>query len=469
MTSENNPPNKEKIVATKTKRGGRLAAMAEILGDRMLDISRVHLDPRNPRHEPLESDAEVIKQLCDKEHIFELAQDIAGRGSLSPLDALGVIPFEGHPGHYIAVEGNRRTCALILLADPSRSPTPAIKLQFARIAENATAPRKVKVHIFKNREAAKPWIALRHLGPQGGIGTRDWDADQKTRAAGGSKKTSSRANTLALAALDRLVALGLLTPEQRGRVSLTTITRYLGTPGVRAVLGLGSATDLVYTHKDSEVDTALRHLVIDSIEPGDDGQFPVNSRSSSAERLAYASRLKTRGLAPITPMLPTAAPSVPTLTGSSLPTIKQRSARNPSTRATLFDSSFTIVCRDPVLLRLRGEALKLQLDDFPFSGNYLLRALVEQIIVLFVKKRGKYSTAMSDEQLTQSCAAEMKAMGISGKALTIINKAAGSANQPFSLHSLGNTVHGGSVPTRQHLIAMFDTWQPALRAMLDAL
>ena len=445
------------------------ASRETVLGDQMLPVSRLHLDSRNLRHEPLQSDAEVIAQLCSEELVAELAHDIATRGSLSPLDTLGVVPFDGHPGHYIAVEGNRRTCALILLSDPGRAPTSVLQTQLRRIAAGAKVPKQVKVHVFSNRAAAKPWIDLRHLGPQGGIGTREWNADQKTRATGGNTKTSSRANTLALAALDRLAGLGLLSPEQRRQISLTTITRYLGTPGVRAILGLGSSTELLYTHDTNEVDSAILQLVLDSITPGVDGSFAVNSRSSSVARLAYATNLRLRGIAPVTPLPAASAPPNVAKADNSAPVTKKRSARNPANLPTLFDRSFTVAHRDPILLRLRDEALKLLLADFPFSGNYLLRAFVEQTMVLFAKKRGKFNPPMTDDQLTQLCASELKSMGTQGKALTVINKAAGSSAQPHSLHSLGHAIHGGAIPTRQSLRALCDTWQPSLRAMLDAL
>lgn len=450
------------------KNGKNPVRRGAILGDQLIPISRLHLDPLNPRHDPLESDAEIIEQLCRDEKVVELAQDIATRGALSPLDVLGAVPFNDHPGHFIAVEGNRRTCALILLADPSRAPTKALQEQLRRVA-TTKAPREVKVHVFKDRPAAKPWIDLRHLGPQGGIGTVEWNADQKTRAAGGNTRTSSRANTLALAVLDRLVQVGLLTADQRRKVSLTTITRYLGTPSVRAILGLGSATELIYSYDAAEVDQALLRLVLDSIESRDDGSFAVNSRSGSADRLAYANTLKTNGTVPNTLLNTPASP--PAAHSSSQPAnvAKKRSARNPAKLPTLFDRSFTVAHRDPVLLRLREEGLNLLLEDFPFSANYLLRAFVEQTMVLFAKKRGKFTSSMTDEALTQLCAAELKAMGTVGKALSVINKAAGNAAQPHSLHSLGHAVHGGSIPSRQSLRAIFDTWEPSLRAMLDAL
>lgn len=440
-----------------------------LLGDQMLPIARLHLDPKNPRHNPLQSDAEIIKQLCNTEMISELAKDIAQRGELSPLDVLGAIPFEGHPGHYIAVEGNRRTCALILLSDPSRAPTVEMQKAIRRIATNAYIPAKIKVHVFKDRASAKPWIDLRHLGPQGGIGIREWNADQKTRAAAQSNKSSSRANELALSVLDHLERRNLLTSDQRKKVSLSTITRYLGSPGVRAIIGLASNRDIIYTHDLDEVDRALQQLVIDSINPDDDGKFLVNSRSSGAERVAYAASLKLRGIAPVT--LLSSPVNYSNLSHEKLPAkiIKKRSARNPSNLPTLIDKSFTVVCKDSVLQRLRQEALKLPLEEFPFSANYLLRALIEQVMTLFLKKTGKYGPNMTDAQITQLCAKELEAMGANGKALTVVQKAAGSAAHPYSLHSLGHAVHGASIPTRQQLRAVCDTWQPSLQFMLNAL
>lgn len=437
---------------------------------RNLEISRLHLDSKNPRHDPLSSDAEVITQLCSNEKIEELAEDIATRGALNPLDVLGVIPYEGHPGHFIAVEGNRRTCALILLADPSRAPTPNLRSRFEKIASAAKPLRQVGVHVFQNREESKQWIELRHLGQQGGIGTREWDSDQKTRAAGGNTKTTASANLLALKVLDRLAELDYLTPQQREKVKLTTISRYLTTPGVRAILGLNSKSDLIYSHDVNEVDNALAKLVLDSIEPKEDGSLSVNSRSNSADRLKYAAELSAQGIAPVTPIpVPKEPPQISAEHKVESPGVKKRSARNPTLLPTLFNSSFTVTSRDQVLLRLRKEALALQLEDFPFSGNYLLRAFIEQTMVLFAKKRGKYSSTLNDQKLTALCANELKDMGASVKALNVLNKAAGDQNCTYSLHSLGHVVHGGSIPTRISLRANFDTWDPALRAMLDAL
>lgn len=436
----------------------------------IVKISRLHLDPKNPRHDPLKSDAEVIEQLCKDEKIQELAEDIATRGALSPLDVLGVIPYEGHPGHFIAVEGNRRICALILLADPSRAPTGIWRSKFQKIASTAKPLGEVGVHIFPNRVESKQWIELRHLGDQGGVGTREWNTDQKTRSAGGNTKTTASANLLALKVIDRLVALNYLTSNQREKVKLTTIARYLGTPAVRATLGLSSKSDLVYSHDANEVDNALAQLVLDSIEPKEDGSIIVNSRSDSAVRLKYVAELISQGIAPVTRIsIPKEPPKISAEHKVENRELKKRSTRNPIFLPTLFNSSFTVTYRDPVLLRLRKEALSLQLEDFPFSGSYLLRAFIEQTMVLFAKKKGKHNPSLDAQKLTEVCAKELKDMAVSGKALSVLIKAASDRDCTYSLHSLGHALHGGSIPTRASLRANFDTWEQSLRAMLDAL
>lgn len=438
------------------------------LGDQMVPISRLHLHLSNPRHEPLESEAEAIAHLCDDELIAELAQDITVRGSLSPLEVLGVMPMEGHPGHYVALEGNRRTCALILLSDPERAPK-KYQAQLKRLSATAKVSREVKVHVFQSEADAKQWIDLRHLGLQGGAGTKDWTPTQQLRAAGNNQKTSARANTLALAVLDRLSKRGLISKEQRAQVKLSTLTRYLGTPGVRAILGLGSANELVYTHDADEVDAALQRLTLDSIEKQPDGSRRVHSRSDSEERLKYANDLKRRGIAPTSANDEPMPPPKPTKAQPAAATeLKKRSANHPDTRKHLFDRSFTITVKDPVLSYLRGEAITLPIGEYRFSANYLLRAIVERIMILFAKRHHRYQPRMSDDDLTRACLEQLKKLGAPPGIITTMEQAT-HRSASHSLHALGHAVHGGSVPPAGDLRARTFTWQPVLEEMLKHL
>ena len=87
-----------------------------------IDVEAIYLDTNNPRHEPLESQEEAIEKLCQDEYVLQLAQDIAENG-INPLESFAVlIEKRGRKTTYIAVEGNRRLCAIKLLQDPDLAP-----------------------------------------------------------------------------------------------------------------------------------------------------------------------------------------------------------------------------------------------------------------------------------------------------------------------------------------------------------
>jgi hypothetical protein len=437
------------------------------LGDLTIPVSRLHLSLTNPRHEAVGSEADAIAHLCDEELIEELARDIASRGALSPLEVLGVIEMPGNKGHFIALEGNRRTCALILLADPERAPK-KFQASLKRIATKANAPKNVKVHVFADAAEAKQWIELRHLGQQGGAGMKSWDTDQKTRAAGGVTKASARANDLALAVLDRLEKRGLITKQQRKQVSLSTVTRYVGTPGVRAILGLGSASELLYTHSHDDVDRGLQRLVLDSIEPGADGKYPVHSRSDSNDRQTYAHDLKSQGYTPTGSATAPTPPPKPTKVVA--PRGSGRRSANSINSRRLLDRSFVVPpsVKDAVLISLRDEALNLPLEEFRFSGNYLLRALVERILILFAKKKHRLQSKMSDDDLLRACHEELEKSSAPTAVLNTLNQAR-NKSQGHSLHSLGHAVHGGAIVPARDTKARFHTWEPVLVEILGKL
>lgn len=86
-------------------------------------LERIFLDLSNPRHDVYRTEEETISYLCKHEKVYEMAEDIVSQDSLNPMDIFGVIPaHEENDGNYTVVEGNRRLCALILLADAESPP-----------------------------------------------------------------------------------------------------------------------------------------------------------------------------------------------------------------------------------------------------------------------------------------------------------------------------------------------------------
>lgn len=426
-----------------------------------VSINKLHLDPKNPRHDPLEDEDEIIAQLYKDEQVLNLAKDIVAKGTLSPLDRTAVIEMEDNPGHYFVVEGNRRVCALKLLHDPHKAPTSEARKALEALAQRFKAPSSLSVVVFADRQGARPWIGLRHLGPQDGAGTLPWDSSQKTRYAEGESP-----NQLALAVLDRAEESGWINAEQREQLAITTLTRYLSSPLVRAALGLGSNRELQYTHEASEVDAALQQFLADAV-PGADGSAPlVHSRSKKSEREAYARELSARGVAPRT-LLP--SPAQPPEPSKSPKPTKPRGKQHPDDRKYLVPTGFVIQHSDKALLRLKRELLSTPIEDHEFAVNYLLRAFVERVMVLYAQHCKVHGPRMKDKQLVHACVDALTKDGGKDSELKSMRVAASDEDAAHSLHTLGAGVHTGHLPTRKSLIAAWDNWEKALKLMLERL
>lgn len=198
----------------------------------MVDVDRVFLDHENPRHEPYESQDEVIEYLCSDEYVLELARDIATHG-VSPLELFALIPLStGRRKSYVVAEGNRRMCALKLLNDPDLAP-PKKRKEFEKLASKWSPIPKIFAVVFEDKEEVDLWIDRIHGGLQGGIGRKTWNAEQKTRHSG------DRKNLLAQTVLDYAEKEGMISSDER-KGKLTTAQRYLGNTLIRESLGIDS-------------------------------------------------------------------------------------------------------------------------------------------------------------------------------------------------------------------------------------
>ena len=55
-----------------------------------IEVDRIYLYEENPRHEPIETQEEIIEHLCKGEQVFNLARNISGAGT-NPLELLGLV------------------------------------------------------------------------------------------------------------------------------------------------------------------------------------------------------------------------------------------------------------------------------------------------------------------------------------------------------------------------------------------
>lgn len=248
---------------------------------KMIPVDRVYLDLENPRHEPMETQDEVIDFLLKDEQVLQLAADIA-KHALNPLDLFAVVENEGGGKNetYTVAEGNRRLCAIMLLNDPDLAPAKKRK-DFERLSNSADyIPSEITAIVFDNTDDGKLWIERLHGGQQGGIGRKNWNAEQKNRYTGSSK------NAVAQALLDVAEEQDLITAEDRKR-KLTTVQRYMNNSHVREAMGIdiSNPDGISRTRSVKDFKHLLQRFIIDLL----DGE--VNSRKNKDDITAYAREL----------------------------------------------------------------------------------------------------------------------------------------------------------------------------------
>ena len=221
----------------------------------LIEIDRVFLDQRNPRHERFGSEDDVIRYLCSRENVLALGKDIVAHG-LNPLEQFGLIR-DGDES-YVAAEGNRRLCALKLLHDPDRAPDPGLRRAFERVADEWPPIFEIPAVVFETSDQVKLWLERIHAGFAGGRGRRQWNAEQKARHTGYDK------NRAAQTVLDVAEGEGFITREDReGRLS--TVQRYISNPVFRNTVGLdtGDPTNFTTTLPEHDFPIVFRRFMAD--------------------------------------------------------------------------------------------------------------------------------------------------------------------------------------------------------------
>lgn len=245
-------------------------------------IKDIFLDLQNPRHEPYQSQEEVIEYLCQNEYIYALAQDIVTVGT-NPLEIMALIPnHEAEDGSktYIVAEGNRRLCAFKLLEDPELAPSNERK-NFKLISKNWQNLYSVPAIVFEDREAVAGWLERIHGGLQGGIGRKHWSSEQKTRFTGDTK------NLMAQQLLDYAQEKGMISAEERLN-KISTVQRYISNPLLRDALGIdNSKNDELQRIRPEEDFMLILGKFINDLKSG-----IINTRANAPEIKEYSHKLR---------------------------------------------------------------------------------------------------------------------------------------------------------------------------------
>ncbi|MFA7281648.1 MAG: hypothetical protein WC100_16300 [Sterolibacterium sp.] len=440
--------------------------------DVLVEFNKLHFDPVNPRGEP-EADEEKIRAFFGAQpETYVLATHISEHGQ-NPLDRLGIIDHPKLPGHYVVREGNRRLCAMQLLRDPERAPTTEIRKAFQRLARDGRpVPAKIQGVLFAKKPKARVWMSVKHEGPQGGLGTLTWGATQKARFNREGETGITRPknpNRQAEALLTYAVNQRLITPEERAMIAITTITRYL--PNVRSALALLNTEDCTTNASATEFNTAIQRFLKDAKDSGVPGeQADVHSRSTSADRNAYAEVLRKDGASPITRNL---SPYDPTKEVPTQPARKEskstRSATHPGKRKHLIMSNFTVPVKDSILLRLVKEGKELNPDEARFSCNYLNRVILERVVHLYAKKFGIGAHGDFSDVVQRVITQAKASNDPPSKGIALVLTKTADKKASYSYEIMSNPVHGGMVPSGADNRSNWDSLQPALEYLLEQL
>jgi hypothetical protein len=245
-----------------------------------IEVERIFLYEENPRHEPMETQEEIIDYLCKDEQVFNLARSIAEAGT-NPLSLTGLVLDEksgkAAKKSYHVWEGNRRICAIQLLNDHDKAPPNLREGLAALVKETGYRPiLKLPCVVFDDHADLKFWMGIIHGGQQDGIGQKNWDASQKERHVGSGR------NKVALAVLDTAEKLGLISADERSG-KLTTAQRYLNSPIVKEALGIDASNkeDITYTRPLDDLKKQIGRFITD-LKKG-----KVNSRANKDQADAY--------------------------------------------------------------------------------------------------------------------------------------------------------------------------------------
>ena len=349
-------------------------------------IKALFLDPKNPRHIPIENQKEIISYLIENEKIKELAKDIAEKGMTNPLDLVGIITEDNKK---LVVEGNRRVCALKLLDKPSLAPK-EYQRYFKTLREKVKNHiTKIPVHVFSNRDEASHWLSTLHTASSN-TSRKPWSPEQKTRFDQSVDGKPSHAAALTI--LDFSLKNGLISPEKSQKV-ITTITRMLSTPEVRDAFGITTGVTerniLINITRDE-----FTAIITQYFDDFDDPAYNIGSRSNKTNRLSYIQHLKDIGKIPsrrlnkeielVPGISSTATTSSAISQKSTTPKKTTRATKNKS--AQLIDYELEI----PVskIQSIYSEINTMDIEKYPYATAALLRALIEQSCDYFLLKSG---------------------------------------------------------------------------------
>ncbi|WP_028301538.1 hypothetical protein [Oceanospirillum beijerinckii] len=145
--------------------------------------------------------------------------------------------------------------------------------------------------------------------------------------------------------------------------------------------------------------------------------------------------------------------------------LKPRNNQNPRDRKYIIPSSFKAKIRDKTLKRIFDELTEIEAGRHTFATSYLMRAFIENLFAIYLKKK----TGNAPEQLHKKIDQTAKRLVNDGKFkdqdvkyLRIML----TSDHPHSANSLGYVIHGGAIPTKDSMLALWDSLEKIIETVL---
>lgn len=436
-----------------------------------LRFSTLLLDLENPRISKAGSQREALQKIIEDQDIklIVLAESIIA-DRLSPMDRWLVIKSPTDKGKYTVLEGNRRLAAIRILHNAAvlddlevRAP---IKKRFEALAEQFELGSIDPIDCFEVRERgeAATWINQRHTGENKGRGIVDW---------GGVATARFRGRDPALQALELVLKHGDLSNEEQDIVEdhfpITTLDRLLGTPGVRAQIGVEISNAKLKTNlPPSEVIKTLRRIVLDLANE----VVNVTKLKSKDQQVAYISNLG-KDLPDLSKRSGTPKPVDVLAESDFKPSaqdvrIKSKPRPKAPVRKSLVPRDCHLTVSNAKIAAIVKELRWLPLADAPHAISVLFRVFLEQSVDHYLDKESVSLQTVTpggkvDKKLRKKVEEAIEVMvktGTDKKNLAGVSKGIADKNSPLHVDTLHNYVHNRFyAPTERDLKVAWDNAQ----------
>lgn len=445
-----------------------------------IEIDKLLLDTRNPRHSILKDQAETLQEIIldQKGKLIRLAQDITQYG-INPSDLTIVIPSDDDNSKFIVLEGNRRLAALQLLANPtiaaSGYDTKTINaLKSYNERYNDSPIERLHCVVFNRREDANHWIELRHTGENEGRGVVSWKAKEKARFNELLGKRSSALQVLEF--VRKNTDLNDEELESLKQPNISSIERLVGDPYVRETLGIDTTDGYITTSFPPEevikgltklvMDIATKRKSVDNIRRKSDradymSEFDEEDLPDVNANLVFTWQLQSQ-TAPVKPPVTKSAK-----TPSAEPT--KKSIPLSIARKALIPSNCVLRIKNaPRINKIYRELKGLEVDGFENACAITFRVFLELSVEEYAKT--KLITLHKNDSLAnkiKKTASYLESNNLMSKdELKPVRVACSTPDDLVSTHTLNAYVHNPNiVPKSKELKLTWDSFEKFFRAL----